>query len=78
MTQAIISSMRDCVLFLDNWLLWAQEEPKTYFSCKDWKSSSTKTTQRDGQPISMVNKSFIEDPSTQKCSSPPFLIVGYF
>ena len=36
------------------------------------------TTQSNGQSISMLNKSFIENPSTQKCSSPHFLTVGYF
>ena len=36
------------------------------------------STQRDGQPISVLKKSFIENPSTQKRPSPHFLTVGYF
>ena len=38
------------------------------------------TAQRDGQPISMLNKSFIENPWTQKCSYPhvqPLVISSY-
>ena len=34
-------------------------------------------TERDGQPISMLNKSVIENPSAQKCSGQHFLTVGY-
>ena len=33
--------------------------------------------ERDGQPISVLNKSVIENSSAQKCSSQHFLIVGY-
>ena len=36
------------------------------------------TTQRNGQPISMLGKSATENRSTQKCYSPDFLPVGYF
>ena len=36
------------------------------------------TTQRDDRLISRLNKSFMENRSTQKCSSPDFLTVGYF
>ena len=35
------------------------------------------TAQRDDQPISILNKSFVENRSTQKHSSPHFLTVGY-
>ena len=34
-------------------------------------------TQRDHQPITMLNKSDIENPLAQKCSSQHFLTVGY-
>ena len=36
------------------------------------------TTQRDNQLILRLDKSFIENRSTQICSSPDFLTVGYF
>jgi len=36
------------------------------------------TIERDGQPISILNKSFIENPSFQKGSGPHFLTFGYF
>lgn len=34
--------------------------------------------QRDSYPVSTLNKNFIENPLTQKYSSPHLLTIGYF